>query len=269
MKRTFVTIMFFLAMAVITASAYAGEYRLGAGDAVAINVWGEPDLNIQAAIRPDGVITMPGVGEVAAAEKTPNELQQELVDKLKDLVRNPIVTVTVLAFRNNSVVVHGQGVEPKVVPLDGRTTLLQLLSSIAPGNMADLKTAYVMRDDKKLVEGFEDLFLRGETSRDIVLEPGDRIFIPYREDRFVFVLGAVQTPQAIPFYEGVTILEAILQAGGFGKYADENDTVIIRKVAGKTSTIKVKGEDLIKRGDLEQNVNLVAGDYVIVREGLF
>ncbi|GFM33191.1 polysaccharide biosynthesis/export family protein [Desulfovibrio subterraneus] len=269
MKNAFVTIMFIVAMAVITASAYAGEYRLGSGDSLAINVWGEPDLTVQAAIRPDGVITMPGVGEVNAAEKTPSELQKVLVDKLKALVRNPIVTVTVLTFRNNSVVVHGQGVEPKVVPLDGRTTLLQLLSSIAPGNTADLKNAYVMRKDKKIVEGFEQLFLRGDTSGDIVLEPGDRVFIPYREDRFVFVLGAVQAPQAIPFYEGATILEVILQAGGFGKYADENDTVIVRKVGGKVSTIKVKGEDLIKRGDLEQNVGLVAGDYVIVREGLF
>lgn len=267
--KNMISLLIGLVLAFGSFTAHAAEYRLGEGDSLSVNVWGEPALTGNVTIRPDGMITVPGIGDVLATGKTPDNLRKTLTEKLKELVRNPIVTVTVLTFSNNSVVVHGAGVEAKVVPLTGRTTLLHLLTSIAPSGAADLKKAYLMRGETKIVEGFEELYMRGDMSKDTVLESGDRIFVPYRADRFVFVLGAVTTPQAIPYYEGFTVLEAILQAGGFGKYADENDTVIIRTVDGGKTTIKVRGDDLIKKGDLEQNVDLVAGDYVIVREGLF
>ena len=256
-----------LGMSVVVASA--SEYVLGEGDSLAVNVWGEPDLNGLVIVRPDGMITLPGVGDVQAAGKTPSKLRSSLTTKLKELVRNPIVTVSVQSFQNNSVVVHGAGIDAQVVPLVGQTTLLRLLTSINPGNMADLKKAYLVRGEEKLVEGFEDLYMRGDMTNDIVLKAGDRIFVPYRSDRFVFVLGAVEAPQAIPYMEGFTVLEAILQSGGFGKYADEDDTVIIRTKDGKKSVIRVKGDDLVNKGNLDENVELLAGDYVVVREGLF
>ena len=64
-------------------------------------------------------------------------------------------------------------------------------------------------------------------------------------------------------------MEAILESGGFTKFAKQNDTAILRKEGTKDVSIRVKAKDLIKDGDLKQNVRLMPGDYVIVEEGIF
>jgi polysaccharide biosynthesis/export protein len=103
----------------------------------------------------------------------------------------------------------------------------------------------------------------------VLLKAGDIIFIPAMLEQNVYVLGGVETPRAIPFREGMSVIEAILEAGGFNKFANENRTVIIRKQEAEIETIPVRAKDLFSKGDLEQNIPLQLGDYVIVREGIF
>jgi polysaccharide biosynthesis/export protein len=95
------------------------------------------------------------------------------------------------------------------------------------------------------------------------------IFIPVAKEMNVYVLGAVNTPKFIPFREGLTVMEAILEAGGFTKFARPNSTVILREINGREHRIGVRVRDLMKNGNLNQNIKLQVGDYVIVREGLF
>lgn len=270
--------------------SFAGDYVIGEGDGLDIAVWGVRDLNVSVTVRPDGMITIPGLGDVKASGFTPKGLQEDLQVRLKELVKSPIVTVTVRQITNSKVYIFGGGVNSGVYDLNRRTTLLQLLCTIGnfpgaagggasstPGGAGtaastaapDFKKAYVLRNGKKIKEDFTRLFINGDISEDIVIETNDSIFIPQLPDKNVYVLGAVTTPRSIQFREGMTVMEAILEAGGFTRFARQNSTLIHRKEGGKEATIEVKAKDLMNDADLGQNIKLKPGDYVIVKEGIF
>jgi polysaccharide export outer membrane protein len=273
--------------------AVAGDYIIGEGDGLDVSVWGVKELNFSVKVRPDGKITVPGLGDVTASGFTPKALQADLANKLRELVKNPIVTVTVREITNSKVYIFGGGVQSRVFDLNGRTTLLQLLCTIGNitagdgkgggsnvgsnegsnvGNgtkVADYHKAYVLRDGKKIKEDFYKLFIIGDTSEDILLQSNDAIFIPQAFDKNVYVLGAVTNPRHIEYREGMTVMEAILESGGFTKFAKQNSITIRRKEGNKETSIEVKAKDLISDGDLKQNVKLKPGDYIVVKEGMF
>ena len=129
-----------------------------------------------------------------------------------------------------------------------------------------------MREAWKIKEDFYELFINGKMSDDLVIEPNDAIFIPSFRDRNVYVMGAVTTPKSIAYRDGLTVVEALLEAGGFTKFAKQNNTVIYRKSEKddkKEIAIPVRVKDLITDGDLHQNTRLLPGDYVVVHESLF
>lgn len=272
--------------------AYAGDYVIGEGDGLEISVWGVKELNFPVKVRPDGKITVPGLGDVTATGFTPSELTGRLAEELKALVKSPIVTVTVKDINNSKIYVFGGGVQSGVFDLSGRTTLLQLLCNIGnaaagdgagggsnvglvagsgagSGKVADYRNAYVLRDGKRIKEDFYKLFILGDTSEDILLKSNDAVFIPQSYDKNVYVLGAVTTPRNIEYREGMTVMEAILESGGFTKFARQNGITIHRKDGKNESSIRVNAKDLISDGDLTQNVRLKPGDYIVVREGMF
>ena len=247
----------------------AGDYVIGEGDGLDISVWGVKDLNVTVKVRPDGMITIPGLGDVKASGNTPRQMQDILGEKLKSLVKNPIATVTVKEITNSKVYVFGGGVKSGVIDLNRRTSLLQLLCTIGEAGTADLKHAYVLRNGKKVKEDFSRLFIEGVTADDIVIENNDTIFIPLLMTKNIYVLGAVTTPRFIEYRRGMTVMEAIIEAGGFTKFAKQNDVNIIRREGDKETSLSVKAKDLIADGELSQNVLLKPGDYIIVKEGMF
>ena len=247
----------------------AADYVIGEGDGLDIGVWGVKDLSISVRVRPDGKITIPGLGEVLASGRTPSELQVLLTRNLKEIVKNPIVTVTVDEITNNKVYIFGGGVKSNVYQLSQRTTLLQLLCIISDVKGADLNRAYLLRNGTKIKEGLKKMFLSGDTEADVQLEPGDALFLPGLLDKNVYVLGAVATPRAIEFRDGMKVMDAILESGGFTKFADQNDITVRRKNGEQALSLEVKAKRLFKKGDLLQNIELKAGDYVMVKETFF
>ncbi|KAB0668624.1 sugar ABC transporter substrate-binding protein [Oryzomonas sagensis] len=247
----------------------AADYVIGEGDGLDISVWGVKELTFSVKVRPDGKITVPGLGDVAASGTTPKELQVSLGARLRELVKNPIVTVTVRDITNSKVYIYGGGIKSGVYDLQRRTTLLQLLCTLGEVKTADLRRAYLLRNGKRVKEDFYKLFIKGESENDILLESGDSLFIPLLLDKNVYILGAVLTPKAVEYREGMRVMEAILEAGGFTKFADQDDIVIRRKVGQKEQSLEVKAKKLFKQGDLSQNLVLEAGDYVLVKESLF
>ena len=248
--------------------AQAWDYVIGEGDTLQISVWGEKDLSLLVKVRPDGKITLPVIGEVVAANMTGRNLQSSITERLKGVVKNPVVTVIVTEVTNNKAYVFGGGTKSGIFSLTQRTTLLQLLCQTEDVRKADLKRAYVLRKNKRVKVDFYDLFINGDVSEDILIEPNDIIFIPINTDKSVYVMGAVNLPKFIEYREGLTVMEAILEAGGFTKFASQNDTVIHRKEGGKETSVTVKIKRL-NNGDLSQNPKLRPGDYVVVSEGIF
>ncbi len=253
----------------LSTTVFAGDYLIGEGDELLISVWGEKDLSGPVVVRPDGKITIAAVGEVTAANSTVKELQSLLTSKIGRIIKNPIVTVSVGEITNNKVYIFGGGVKSGVFTLAQRTTLLQLLCQIEDVKKSDLKRAYVLRKGTRIKEDFTKLFINGDTTEDVAIEPNDLIYIPTNLNKNVYVMGAVATPKFVEYREGLTVMEAILEAGGFTKYADQNDTLIYRKEGVREITIPVKMKKLIKDGDLSQNQRLRPGDYIVVKEGIF
>ena len=247
----------------------AGDYVIGEGDVLDVFVWGVKELNVSVKVRPDGKITIPGIGDVKASGFTPPGLQNELGEKVRQLVKNPNVTVTVKEITNSKVYIFGGGVKSAAYDLNRSTTLLQLLCNIGDVKSADLRRAYVLRKGKTVKTGFHKLFIDGDTSEDIVIESNDSIYIPLLTDKSIYVLGAVNTPRFIEYRDGMTVMEAVLEAGGFSKFAKENDTTVLRKEGGKEVIIPVKAKDILKDGDLSQNLKLKPNDYIIVKESMF
>ena len=266
----FKQILLILALALLVPfTATAGDYVIGEGDGLDVAVWGVKELTFSVKVRPDGKITVPGLGDVPASGQTPATLQSSLTARLKELVKNPIVTVTVKDITNSKVYIFGGGVKAGVYDLSRRTTILQLLCTIGEVKTADLKKSYVLRNGKKIKEDFHKLFINGETEDDILLESGDSLFMPLLMDKSVYVLGAVNLPKAIEYRDGMTVMEAILEAGGFTKFASQNETQIRRKEAGRELSLPVRAKEIINEGKMGQNVKLKPGDYIIVKESLF
>lgn len=267
MKRWLVSLL--LVAMTCSSAAHAADYVIGEGDVLDIYVWGVKELSVSVKVRPDGKITIPGLGDVKVSGFTPVAVQKLLGNDLKQLVRNPNVTVTVKEITNSKAYIFGGGVKSVAYDLTRSTTLLQLLCSIGDFKTADLKKAYILRNGKKIKSDFHTLFVGGDTSQDLVIESNDAIYIPYLKDQSVYVLGAVNNPKFIEFREGMTVMEAILEAGGFSKFAKQNETAVLRKEGGKEVILAFKAKDLMNEGDLTQNLRLKPNDYVIVKEGMF
>jgi polysaccharide biosynthesis/export protein len=270
-EKTMKKLLMILLLGLLSCStmSHAGDYVIGEGDVLDIYVWGVRELNVSVKVRPDGKITIPGVGDVKASGFTPPGLQKSLGEKLKELVKNPNVTVTVREITNSKVYIFGGGVISATHELNRSTTLLQLLCNIGDIRNADFRRAYVRRNGVIIKAGFYKLFIGGDGGEDIPIESNDSIYIPALTDKSIYVLGAVNLPRFIEFREGITVMQAVLEAGGFTKFARQNDTTILRKDGDKDIILQVKAKDILSDGDLSQNLKLMPNDYVIVKEGMF
>jgi polysaccharide biosynthesis/export protein len=85
----------------------------------------------------------------------------------------------------------------------------------------------------------------------------------------VKIIGQVARPQALPFREGITALDAVLAVGGLAPFAAGNRAKVVRKENGKQREIKLKLDDIINKGDMAQNILLQPGDVLVVPESRF
>lgn len=264
--KVFLSTIFMILLAM---SAAAQDYSLGVGDKLEVKVLGEQDLSFAATVRPDGKITVPQVGDVLAAGLSSVQLAERLTKEMKTLVRKPTVTVTVVEGQNDKVFVTGSGVKASVFELSRHKTLLQVLASIQDLSVADLSQASLVRDNNVLVKDLKDLYELGDLRHNVELRSGDVIVLPVLKDRYVYVSGAVNRPKTLTFRDGMTVLDAIMEAEGFNKFASKNDTKIVRRNGEKEEVIYIKGKKLLESGDSSQNIGLRRGDMVIVEEGFF
>jgi len=88
-------------------------------------------------------------------------------------------------------------------------------------------------------------------------------------NRQVRVIGEATDPAAIPYREGMTLLDVMIATKGLTRYAAGNRAVIVRNIGGKEETIHVHLSDLIKDGDVDQDVAMAPGDTLIIPESYF
>ena len=165
-----------------TASGPFGEseYRLGPEDQIQFFVWKEPDLTLDVTVRPDGMITVPLLGDVAASGRTPASLAGILAADLQRLIESPRVTVSVSQATSARVYVIGQMVRPGEFALLGRMTVLKALA-LAGGfkDFAKSDSIVIVREDQSVIPfNYKRVTDGRDVSQNVLLAAGDTIVVP-------------------------------------------------------------------------------------------
>ena len=157
------------------------EYVVGEGDILRINVWKETEISQSVAVRPDGKISLPLVDEIRVAGLTPRQIQELITEKLKKVLTNPQVTVTVTEVRSKMVYITGEVGKPGAYPVVAPTNVLQLIAR-AGGltQFANHKRIYILRagDQKNPLHFSYEEVVKGKNSeQNITLQPGDTVVV--------------------------------------------------------------------------------------------
>lgn len=171
---------------------YVDKYLIGVDDRVQVSVWRNPDLSVTVPVRPDGMISIPLVGDIQAGGLSAERVAADITKKLSLYVRDPHVAVILTELRSHE---------------------------------------YISR---------------------------------------VRITGSVRNPISLPFRQGMTVLDAVLAAGGIDEFASPNGTKVYRKSKnGSPEIIKIRLGKILTSGKLETNYKLVPGDVITVPERLF
>jgi len=166
------------------AVAVAPDYVIGVEDVLGINVWREPEMSRVVAVRPDGKITLPLLGEFEADGKTPKELEAIIVAKIQTLVTNPEVSVIVQEIRSQKFNVVGEVVKPGTYVLSSRMTVLDAIA-VSGGfkDFAKPKKMYILRKRRdgtaiRIPVNYPKIISGDSPELNVTLETRDTIVVP-------------------------------------------------------------------------------------------
>jgi polysaccharide export outer membrane protein len=242
------------------------DYRIGPGDVLDVQVNLAPELSNISRVNSDGTFLMPFIGRIRAQHRTTEELAELIAGKLKDeYLKNPIVKIVLKQIDSRTYFIQGAVRRSGIYRIEGRPTLLELIT--IGGGLADNygTTAFIIRRNKSI--NFDILkaniagLLKGNFEQNVVLEPGDIVNIPPSE--VFFIAGEVREPGSFPLRYGTTLRQAISLAQGTTPKAAASQTIIYREDDdGRRREIKVDLDAVMRaRGD---DMTLAANDIVIV-----
>lgn len=254
--------------------AWANQpYRIGVGDNLSIMVWNDPHLDHTLVVLPDGTITFPLIGRIKAEGYTTDALARIISNDLTVVFKNrPTVTVMIQSQGNYRFYIMGEINKPGLYHVNHRLTLLQALS-MAGGFTEDADTQHLrIVHNRTHITQISMKGLRDGTDPSVnrMLSAGDLIVVPKMIVAKVYVLGQVNTPGAIPFKPGMTILEAIATAGGFNRYASMGSVRIIRqKPDGKRLKIHIDINKIEDEDRIDEREVLKPKDVIFVPQRIF
>ncbi len=159
------------------------DYVIGPEDVLSVLFWREQDMSAEVAVRPDGMITLPLINDMAAAGLTPDQLREQIMEAAGKFVETPSVTVTVKAINSRKVFITGMVGKPGQYALTSPTTVLQLIA-MAGGlhEFADAKKIVIMRAEggkqTAMPFNYKDVLDRKNLNQNIELKPGDTVIVP-------------------------------------------------------------------------------------------
>jgi polysaccharide export outer membrane protein len=274
------------------------DYRITSGDSIEVLVDDAQELNGTWRVTPTGTFEMPFLGVVAAQGKTTIELARFITEQLKqqDYLKQPLVKVIIRQYSNQYFFIQGAVKTPGVYPMEGRPSLVKLIS--LAGGLADNfgPTAFILRSKKgkpaenptaqtaslngnaaqtvaaKTDELDDDydfikvnltpIFQFGKFDQNVRLEPGDIDNIP--PARMFYVGGEVRSPGSFVLKDGTTLRQAIALAQGTTFNAATNRGIIFRDdpESGKRQELAFDAR-LVMDGKKE-DILLMPNDIVIV-----
>lgn len=246
-------------------------YRVGPGDTLLVAVYGHPELSISPyggslgggqggrlsglVIDNDGTIQFPLIGSVKVAGTTSDQLRVYLEQALALYVKEPKVTVQVVFAGSIRYYLLGEFTSPGLKYSDRPLRLLEALALAGSVVLekASLRSAYVVRNGKRLPVNFLRLIRAGDLAQNIALKSGDVILVPDNTNEQAFVFGGASgsNPRggAVSFVNGqLTLLQALAQIG-FGQRehfeGKLSETVIIRSEGDRGEFIVVDATQIL------------------------
>jgi len=246
-------------------AASPDQYRIGAGDTLHITVYQSPDLSLDARVNESGDISYPLLGRIQLGGLTVNAAEARLAQALKkgEIVKDPQVIIAVTNVRANQVNVLGQVGKPGRLPLDLANMRLTEVISLAGGVIAGAGSDTVVVIGRRNGQPYRHevdlpkIFAAGGTADDIVIMPGDTIWVDRAPQ--IYLYGEIQHPGVQRLERGETVMQAVAAAGGATPRGTLKGIKITRKGPdGRPQTIEPSMEDTLKDGDV-----------MYIRESLF
>ena len=163
----------------------AGGYVIGSEDVLDISVWKNEDISRVVTVRPDGMISLPLLGDIRAAGRVPDDLRKVIVEKIKNYQKSGEVAVIVQEVNSRRVYIVGDITNPGTYPIKSRTTVLQAIAMAGGFNEFASKNKIVLiRENgdgkrKKIKIRFGDIVnIKKKKDNNLILMPGDTIFVP-------------------------------------------------------------------------------------------
>ena len=240
------------------------EYQIGSGDSIRVTVFQNPDLTVETRVTENGTISYPLVGSVRIGGLTIPAAEAVIAKALKDgsFIQQPQVNISLLANRGNQVSVLGLVNKPGRFPLETFNTRISEMMAIAGGIAsvgADTVILTGTRAGKPLrkVIDIPAMFLDNKLDEDIVVAGGDVIYV-HRQPMF-YIYGEVQRAGSYRIERGMTIRQALAQAGGPSQRGTERRLRVYRRGAdGQVESINP-----------EMQATLQPDDVLYVQESLF
>lgn len=154
-------------------------YVIGAADLVRITVWKDPNLSADAIVRPDGTITLPLVGEVAAAGRTTAELQAKIGERLAAFAKDAVVTVAILEINSYRFTVAGNVEHPGMFTPKYYVTVSEAIALAAgPNRYASTGDVVIVRGSHRIPIDYDAILSGKKPEQDIVVLAGDSVRVP-------------------------------------------------------------------------------------------
>lgn len=248
------------------------DYIVGPGDSIRIQLYGKENIQQELNVDRNGQIFFPGIGPIMVAGLTFSELRQNLATVVQQQMIGNQLNVTMAELRSIRVFVLGEAFQPGAYTISSLSTATHaIMAAGGVKKIGSLRNIEIKRSGKTVAQlDLYNLLLRGDTSADIMLQPGDVVFIPTIE-RTVGIGGEVLRPAIYELKNERTADDIVRLAGGFLPTAfpavsrleriDANGAKMLKDIdltqaAGKATTLR-QGDILEVYSVLDQIENIV------------
>ncbi len=249
-----------------------GNYYLGAGDEITVEIWGYPELSGKHIIGPDGKITIPLVGTLKVADFSRETAATLITEALSSFYIDLATTVRVDRYASNRILVLGKVSKPGVVQFGMTSPSLLEAISLAGGfetiggltaaqSLPYTRCAVFRERDKIIWVDLEPLLTGKDLSLNLKLQRNDIVYVPDIEERLIYVLGEVNKPGAFRLTPNMSFIEAIARAGGPTIDAAPGRINMIRPEQNINQSLSL---DELIQPDNRLNVALQDGDIIYV-----
>ena len=212
------------------------DYRLGPGDEVIIDIWGNNQATIRQTISPDGTINIPDIGLVSLNGMTIKQADSYMKRKLGQIYSvdgedaKSEIKLTLGNIRTIQVNIMGEVAVPGTYYLSSLSNLYHALYRAGGvSSLGSLRAIQLVRNGKKIATvDVYDFILNGKSPDNITLQEGDIVVVP-AFDRLVEVIGNVKRPMVYELKDGETIAELLEYAGGFAGNAYKENLRVVRQ----------------------------------------